>query len=341
MKFGTFDQIPCADWQSPFQRYQDTLDQIQLAEELGFDNAWLAEHHFSPSTSLTPSPLIIAAAAAQRTKRIRLGVAVNLLPYHNPIRMAEDFATLDIISNGRTEFGVGRGAHPSHSKGFNIPQEENRERFLESLRFIVEAWTHEEFSFNGKFYNAENLRLVPKPIQKPHPSIRIASNSADTFELVGKLGYAMFATPVIVPLPNLREGVKRYRQTLAAGGHPINTDELSLAMPLYVANHAKEAREVPEASAKNYISVALQAVAEIPGLRDSLARLRTMTYDDYCNDIAIFEDPGRCVERLKSLEEEFHPGEMMFWFNQGGLIEHSKVMESMTLFAHEVMPHFR
>ena len=112
MKFGTFDQIPCADWQSPFQRYQDTLDQIQLAEELGFDNAWLAEHHFSPSTSLTPSPLIIAAAAAQRTKRIRLGVAVNLLPYHNPIRMAEDFATLDIISNGRHRIRSGPRCSP-------------------------------------------------------------------------------------------------------------------------------------------------------------------------------------------------------------------------------------
>ena len=341
MKFGMFDQLSCADWQSPLQRYQDSLDQIQLGDELGFDNAWLAEHHFSPRTCITPSPLMLAAAAAQRTKRIHLGVAVNLLPYHNPIRMAEDVATLDILSNGRAEFGVGRGAHPSHTKGFNIPEEENRERFLESLRFIIEAWTHEEFSFKGKFYNAENLRLVPKPLQKPHPSVRIASNSADTFELVGKLGYAMFATPVIVPLPKLREGVKRYRQCLVAEGHPINTGELSLGIPLYVAKDAEEARAIPETSTKNYISIGLQAGAENPGLRDRMARLSNMTYDDFCNDVAIFEEPRRCVERLKSLEEEFHPGEFMFWFNQGGLIEHSKVMESMKLFAEEVMPHLR
>ena len=336
-----FDQLPCAGWQSPLQRYQEILDQIQLADELGLDNVWLAEHHFSPQTCLTPSPLMVAAAAAQRTKRIHLGVAVNLLPYHHPIRIAEDIATLDLISNGRAEFGVGRGASPSHSKGFHVPQEENRERFLEALRFVLEAWTQDEFSFNGKYYRAENLRVVPKPLQKPHPPVRIASNSQDTFELVGKLGHKMFATPVIVPLPNLREGVKVYRQALAAGGHAINSDELSLAVPIFVAKDPEEARAIPEASAKSYISISLQAVAEIPGLRNSMERLRTMGYDGYCNEIAIYETPGTCVERLKSLVKEFHPGELMIWFNQGGLIDHSKVMASMKFFAEEVMPHFR
>ena len=339
MKFGIFDQLPCADWQSPRQRYQEILEQIQLADELGFAHAWLAEHHFEPDFCISPSPLMIAASAAQRTKRIRLGVAVNLLPYHDPIRMAEDIATLDILSNGRAEFGVGRGS-PTHAKGFNIPLEESRERFLESLRFIIEAWTHEEFSFKGKYFNAEDMLIVPKPIQKPHPTVRVAANSADTFELVGKMGYALFAATIVVPLPTLRESVKQYRQLLVAGGHPVNADELYLLGPLYVAKDAKEARAVPEASVKNFISIGTQSVAGLPGLQEATKRLRTMTYDDYCNDIAIFEEPGRCIEKLKSLEEEFHPGEFMFWFNQGGLIDHSKVMESMTLFAQEVMPHF-
>jgi alkanesulfonate monooxygenase SsuD/methylene tetrahydromethanopterin reductase-like flavin-dependent oxidoreductase (luciferase family) len=339
MKFGMFDQLPCADWQSPFQRYQDILEQIQLADELGFAHAWFAEHHFEADFCISPSPLMIAASAAQRTKRIRLGVAVNLLPYHNPIRMAEDIATLDILSNGRAEFGVSRGS-PTHSKGFNIPHEESRERFLEALEFILEAWTQEKFSFKGKYYNAQDIRITPKPLQKPHPSVRIAANSADTFELVGKLGHALFAASVVVPLPILKESVKRYRQALVEGGHPIGADEVYLLMPLYVAKDAKEARAVPQASVKNFITIGTQSVAGIPGAQESAQRLLNMTYDDYCNDIAIFEEPGRCIERLKSLEEEFHPGEMMFWFNQGGLIDHSKVMKAMTLFAEEVMPHF-
>src|ERR1700758_3759074 len=110
MRFGFFDQLPRADWQSESQRYQDILAQIELGDALGFDTAWLGELHFIPSFSCLASPLMILAAAAQRTKRIRLGTAVTLL--HNPVKIAEDAATLDVISNGRLGFGVGRGATP-------------------------------------------------------------------------------------------------------------------------------------------------------------------------------------------------------------------------------------
>ena len=350
MKFGLFYQLPCADWQSPVQRYQDTLDQIQLGDELGFETAWLAELHFNSRFSITPSPLMLAAAVAQRTDRIRLGVAVNLLPLHNPVRMAEDIATLDLLSNGRVEFGVGRGAVPAHFQGFNISQEENRERFLESLEFIIEAWTHEEFSFEGKYYRAKDVRLVPKPLQEPHPPVRIASNSADTFELVGKLGYPMLATPIIVPMPRLREGVKLYRQMLVDGGHPAHADELSLLVPVYVANHTEEAKAAPEASVKNYIGTltsnfdtpkAQQAAAINPRSVETQQRLRSMTYDNWCEDVAMYGDPALCIEKLRALEREFRPGEYICWFNPGGLVDHSRVMEAMKLFATEVMPHFR
>ena len=128
MRFGFFDQLPRADWQSERQRYQDILAQIELGDELGFDTAWLGELHFIPSFSCLASPLMILAAAAQRTKRIRLGTAVTLLPLHNPVKMAEDAATLDVLSDGRLEFGVGRGATPIYYGGYNVPMEESRER---------------------------------------------------------------------------------------------------------------------------------------------------------------------------------------------------------------------
>ena len=351
MKFGLFYQLPCADWQSAQQRYQDTLDQIALADELGYSNAWLAELHFNSRFSITPSPLMLAAAAAQRTTRIRLGVAVNLLPLHNPIRLAEDIAALDLLSGGRAEFGVGRGSMPTHFQGFNIPQTENRDRFIEGLEFIIGAWTNEEFSYQGKYYSAESLRLVPKPLQKPHPPVRIASNSSDTFEVVGQLGHSLFATPVIVPMPRLREGVKVYRDTLKAGGHSTGGGkELSLMVPLFVAGDGVEARRVPEASVMNYVSVITssyhepvmqEVVATDARASETRSRFQGMTYDEWSSGVAMYGDPAYCRERLQALVEEFQPGEIICWFNTGGLIEPAKVTQAMKLFAEEVMPHFR
>ena len=350
MKFGLFYQLPCAEGQSARERYQDTLDQIQLGDELGFDNAWLAELHFDSRFSVTPSPLMLAAAAAQRTEKIRLGVAVNLLPIHHPVRMAEDIATLDLLSNGRAEFGIGRGALPAHFQRFNIPIQENRERFLEALEFIIKAWTQDEVSFEGKYYGAKDVRLVPKPIQKPHPPIHIASNSPDTFELVGRLGYSMLATPVIVPMPQLTEGVGRYREALMAGGHSTNGSELSVAVPVFVNERAEEARTIPEASVMNYVGAitamwttpAMQELIEVnPKLKEVSERFEAMTYDRWLEDVALFDYPAALIQQLQTLQEQLHPAEIICWFNQGGLIPHSDVMDSMRLFAREVMTHFR
>jgi alkanesulfonate monooxygenase SsuD/methylene tetrahydromethanopterin reductase-like flavin-dependent oxidoreductase (luciferase family) len=112
MEFGTFYQLPSATTQSPQRRYEETLIQIQHADSLGIDIAWLAELHFFPTFSIMPSPLLVASALVQRTRHIRLGIAVNLLPLHNPLRNAEDAATLDILCNGRLEYGAGRGSIP-------------------------------------------------------------------------------------------------------------------------------------------------------------------------------------------------------------------------------------
>ena len=139
MKFGFFFQLPCAPRQSDQERYGNTLAQIQHGDLLGFDTAWLAEPHFFPEFSVMSSPLIVAAAAAQHTQRIRLGIAVSLLPLNNPIRSAEDAATVDILSHGRLVFGVGRGTNPLHYGGFNVPMEESRDRFTEALEIVTQV----------------------------------------------------------------------------------------------------------------------------------------------------------------------------------------------------------
>src|SRR5919106_3193588 len=167
MKFGFFFQLPRAPWQSEHERYRDTLAQIRHGDRLAFDTAWLAELHFFPEFSALSSPLSVAAAAAQHTQRIRLGMAVSLLPLNDPIRSAEDAATVDILSNGRLVFGVGRGTNPLHYGGFNILMEESRDRFTEALEIITQAWTDARVNHEGKHYRITNVAVYPKPIQKP------------------------------------------------------------------------------------------------------------------------------------------------------------------------------
>jgi alkanesulfonate monooxygenase SsuD/methylene tetrahydromethanopterin reductase-like flavin-dependent oxidoreductase (luciferase family) len=177
MKFGLHYQLPCHDGQSAVQRYRDTIEQAAHAEALGFESVWPVEQHFDTDLSILSAPLLMLAAVAERTRTLRLGIAIILLPLSHPVRMAEEIATLDVISNGRAEFGMGRGSLPEHFTGFGIPQAENRDRFIEGLDVILKAWSSERLSYHGRFFDLEDLSVVPKPVQQPHPPIRVAANS--------------------------------------------------------------------------------------------------------------------------------------------------------------------
>lgn len=346
MEFGTFYQLPCAPDQSPLQRYEDTMMQIQHADSLGLDVAWLAELHFFPAFSIMPSPLLVASALAQRTHRIRLGIAVNLLPLHNPLRNAEDAATLDILSNGRLEYGAGRGSIPLHFAGFNVPLEESRERFLEALDVVLLAWTTESFSHEGKYYQYRDVQVVPKPLQRPHPPIRIACNSSDSFQLAGERGWRIFSSSVIVPLPRLQQDIMTYHILRSEHG-ALRGDEVAIMAPVYVARSVARAREQAETSIMHYFKTLrdmynarqVRTLANLPRLQELQERLQQMTYAQVVKDIAVFGDPAYCIERLQWFKETFGMNQFICWFNTGGKIPHKRVMESMRLFAEKVMPY--
>ncbi len=345
MRFGFFDQLPCADWQSEHQRLQDIIAQIELGDELGFDTAWLGELHFIPNFSCLASPLMVLAAAAQRTKRIRLGTAVTLLPLHSPVKMAEDAATADQLSNGRLEFGVGRGATPIYFAGYNVSQEESRERFEEALEVILQAWTNERLSYQGKHFQVQDVPVAPRPMQKPYPPIRIAANSPDTFTIAGQLGLPIFASPLINPPDKLREYLGVHRDTLKAG---IKQD-VALAFPVHVADSRAQARQEFETSLMHFFSMAGELVkplanAEIKSYeayRELQARLENVSYEAIDKSMGIFGDPDYCVEKIKTLQQDFHMNEFIAYFNQGGLMDHALVRRSMERFAKEVMLHCR
>jgi alkanesulfonate monooxygenase SsuD/methylene tetrahydromethanopterin reductase-like flavin-dependent oxidoreductase (luciferase family) len=161
MRFGLFYQASEAPGQTHADRYAEMLELIELGDTLGFDVAWLAELHFGGAFSLLASPLMVVPIIAQRTRRIRIGTAVTLLPLHHPLSCAEQAATADLLSGGRLEFGVGRGSIPSQFHGFSVPVSENRARFDETLAIIRLAWTRERFSYHGRFYQVEASPSTP------------------------------------------------------------------------------------------------------------------------------------------------------------------------------------
>ena len=345
MRFGFFDQLPCATGYSERQRYRDIIAQIELGDALGFETAWLGELHFSRTFSILADPLMVLAAAAQRTTRIRLGTAVTLLPLHNPIKIAEQAATADILSDGRLEFGVGRGTAPLHYEGYGITQEESRGRFEEALDFILRAWTNETFSFEGKHFHARDLSVVPRPVQSPHPPVRIAANSPDTFPIAGRRKFPIFATPLINPPDKLREGLAVYRDTLPAE----TPGDTALAFPVHVTTSRIQARQDCEAGLLRFLREAAKRlrplgqadIKSFEAFRQVLARIERVKYEDFDREMGVFGDPQYCIERVQALRREYGMDEFICYFNQGGIMDHAMVRRSMTAFAREVMPHCR
>jgi len=343
MRFGFFDQLPCASGFSEGQRYRDFIAQIELGDALGFDTAWLGEIHFNRAFSILADPLMVLAAAAQRARRIRLGTAVTLLPLHNPVKIAEQAATADILSDGRLEFGVGRGVAYQYP-GYGIPLEESRERFEEALDFILRAWTSEPFSFEGKYFRARNLSIVPRPLQLPYPPVRIAANSPDTFPFSGRRKLPIFASPLINPPDKLKEGLAIYRDTLA--GTPGDT---ALAFPVHVAASRAQARQECEAGLMRFLGVAVELlrplgaadIKSFEAFRQVLARFEQVKFEDFDREIGVFGDPRYCIDRVQALQREYGLDEFICYFNQGGIMDHALIRQSMTAFAREVMPYCR
>ncbi|MGH7054819.1 MAG: LLM class flavin-dependent oxidoreductase [Stellaceae bacterium] len=345
MRFGFFDQLPCASGDTERQRYRDILAQIELGDRIGFDTVWLGEIHFSRTFSILADPLMVLAAAATRTSRIRLGTAVTLLPLHNPIKVAEEAAIADILSDGRLEFGVGRGIARLYAH-YHIPPEESRARFDEALDFILAAWTRESFSFEGQYFQARDLTIVPRPLQSPHPPVRIAANSPDTFPLAARRRFPIFASPLINPPDKLKAGLAVYRAELPAGV-PGDT---AIAFPVHVAASREEARAQCEPGLMRFLRVATEAAApslrqgdlkSFEAFRQVFARMERTTYADMDREMGVFGDPEYCVARVRELQAEYGFDEFIGYFNQGGLMDHELVKRSMTLFATEVMPHCR
>src|SRR5262249_40449175 len=304
MNFGMFTDFHMRQNMSQAEAFDESFRQVEAAEKLGMDSVWLAEHHFTPDRSVLASPLVIASSLATRTQRIRIGLAVQVLPLTNPLRIAEEAATVDHISKGRFDFGVGRSGLTRYYQGYNVPYAESRSRFLEALDIITQAWTQEQFSYTGDHFAFHNVTVVPKPYQTPHPPIRVALASAETFSLVGRMVHAIFvsANP---PTPQLQERLALYRQARQEAGHTGPAD-IALRIPAYVAESAELARSEPEAStmhAIRYAATELITSVANPEAADRMQRIATAPYDDSRKRRVLYGRVRAVVGRLQEYQD--------------------------------------
>jgi alkanesulfonate monooxygenase SsuD/methylene tetrahydromethanopterin reductase-like flavin-dependent oxidoreductase (luciferase family) len=348
VEFGIFHEFERPPGVSEAEAFDDGFDMIDAAERWGLDAVWLAELHFNPSRSVLASPLTIASAIAARTSRLKIGTAVQILPLCHPLRLAEDAATIDHISRGRLIFGVGRSGFARTYLQYGVPYAESRERFAEILEVVRRAWTQETFSFEGEYYQFHDTCVVPKPYQTPHPPIRIAATSPDTFPSIGKQGHAIFAAVRIGTLSELAPLIASYRSAYTEAGHP-GKGEVFVRIPVYIAETADRARDESEASIMQFYrqlgeqleASAAQAGARAIEQRDVRGRrLQEISFDEVLRDKVIVGTPDMVVKRLRTITDELGLDGILAELNSGGLTPRQGVMRSLQLLCQEVMPAF-
>jgi alkanesulfonate monooxygenase SsuD/methylene tetrahydromethanopterin reductase-like flavin-dependent oxidoreductase (luciferase family) len=343
-----FTEIQCPQGSSPAARLEEFLEQAELADRLGFHTYWVAEIHCQPRFSLLSAPYVVLGAAAQRTKRLRLGVAVNTLPVHHPVQLAEEAAMLDLVSGGRMDFAAG-GGHP-HSRAyecFGADHKSTHDIMAEGLQIIRKAWSEETLIFDGKFFQIPEVVVNPKPVQRPLPPFYMATSSLDGVDVGARLGIHLFL-PIHTRAPDqVYEFADAYWAGLNKYGHDPKSKELGLLIPMHLAKTTAEAQSRSEAGVMSYFKTILdlrldytdwlsRRGVELP------ARLRTAAgsmvgFDTVCEKHAVIGDSNLAVEKLKELTQRTGATNLLTWFNIG-TVPHAAVKAAMEQFASEVMP---
>lgn len=328
--------------------YSDIIEEALWAEELGYDGVWLAEQLLVTFLA-TPAPSQLAAIIADHTKRIRIGVAVYILPFHHPLLLASDIAQLDVLSNGRFDVGVGRGASPHQLRQFerNMPDDVSRRFFREHLDIMLRQWTvtDQDQSYEGEFFNYPAATISPPPVQKPHPPVWIATVAPHTTRWAVELGFQdslHFMSAFREPFSYVEAGYDNFLEGLKTVGRQRSSSLFGVNRHTWVAETAEQARE-----ALPFVQTGHRVVTQQVVLRDEKIKAgeyntekavpNEMSIDDMFNN-TLMGDPDMVREKVRQYAA-LGVDMISAWHHFG--MPHDQVMKSMELFARHVMPEFQ
>ncbi len=321
--------------------YRRAFERIDIMDQNGYDAVWLAEHHFS-SFSICPSIHIMGTHVAARTKNLRIGTGVSLAPFYNPLRLAEEVALLDVLSNGRVNWGVGRGYQEGEFRAFGIDPQQSYEVFREHVQAVIDAWTKERVTFEGEHFRCHDVEVLPKPAQKPHPPVWLASSSPESMTWAARNGFSIMLDPHST---HSRIGEKRelYRQILDQHGHSIEGREIPMARLIACAPTRAEAERIARQGAewtvgshqKKGVRAAQvesrlnQELGELSMDEVFIDRVDQSAVDRYLNGVILYGTPDELVDEIARLKEEIHLDYLLC-----APLSHS----SFVLFTDEVLP---
>ncbi|MBI1737014.1 MAG: LLM class flavin-dependent oxidoreductase [Candidatus Rokubacteria bacterium] len=329
--------------------FREAFALVDAVERDGLDGVWLGELHFLPARCVFSAPLVVASAMAARTRRIRIGTAVHVLPLGNPLRIAEEAATVDQISDGRFEFGIGRSGSTRVYDAFGIPYEESQSRFQEALEIIVEAFKGQPFTYKGAHYRVDNATLSPRPIQRPYPPLRMAATNEETFVQVGRMGLPIFVGLRGTEIPELAMQIRSYRAAWKAAGHAGHGD-VYLRIPIYAAPAESGALDDPRESITYYFrrqadlaraSLGRAGTEPIERRQAMVDRLTSLTYDRVLATKVAFGTAPQLVARLAELRDALVLNGIVVELNSGGMMPPDRVTRSLSILAHDVAPALR
>jgi len=340
VNFGTFLLMQSPSARSSQEIFGRGVEMAQAAESLGFRNVWLAEHHFSTYGYLS-RPVQLATYIAARTKTLRVGTAVIVVPLHHPLVIAEEIATLDLLAGGRADIGLGRGYQYYEFERFGLELSSSRDRWEEAVDVLMLAFEGKPFSYDGKFFKIPETTIFPQPLQQPRPPIWITAQSPDSVEAAVRRGFNVLTGGFGVPIERMGE-FRRLFDKVVAEVKPPEPLKVGVQRAVYVTDSEADAREAAEQARWNMrVTLSLRNHYERveQGRAIAVPAPNEPDIDDLLDRFLVIGTPDTVIRQIKRVQDVVGITHFncSFWF---GDLEHARVLRSMERFARDVMPAF-